>query len=154
MILSLRFLLQDMQYKYTAQYTDYGLEYMPRITAFVKNPKTGNELPVFALVDSGAAETLLRRQLGEELGIDIESGEKVAFEGVGGVTVGYRHTVILRLAGERNEHEIACAFTPLPGIPALLGERGFFENYKITFEKYRLNGTSIRLTRPLQRVAR
>ena len=126
-----------MQYKYTAQYTDYGVEYMPRVTGFVKNPKTGNELPVFALVDSGAAETLLQRQIGEELGIDIESGEKVEFQGVGGVTAGYRHTVMLRLSGERKEHEITCAFTPLPGVSALLGVRGFFENYKVTFEKYK-----------------
>jgi hypothetical protein len=72
-----------MQYKYTAQYTDYGLEYMPHITAFVKNPRNGNELPLFWLVDSGATETLLPRRIGERLGIDIESGERVEFEGVG-----------------------------------------------------------------------
>jgi hypothetical protein len=44
---------------------------------------------------------------------------------------------MLRLAGEKNEHEITCAFTPLPGVSALLGERGFFDNYKVTFEKYK-----------------
>jgi hypothetical protein len=124
-----------MQYKYTAKYTDYGLEYMPRVTALVKNPKNGSELPLFALVDSGASETLLHRQIGEEIGIDIESGERVGFEGVGGVTVGYRHTVMLRLAGEKNEHEITCAFTPLPGIQHCY-ERGFFEK-QVTFEKYK-----------------
>ena len=137
MILSPRFLLLVMHYKYTAKYTDYGLEYMPRIVALVKNPKTGTELPVFGLIDSGATETLLQREIGEELGIDIESGKRVEFQGIGGITFGYRHTVVLRLLGEKNEHEIECAFTPLPGIPALLGERGFFENYKITFEKYK-----------------
>lgn len=126
-----------MQYKYTAQYTDYGLEYMPRITAFVKNPQNGNELPLFWLVDSGATETLLPRRIGERLGIDIESGERVEFEGVGGAAIGYRHKVMLRLAGERNEYEIACAFSELPNMGGLLGERGFFENYKITFEKYK-----------------
>jgi hypothetical protein len=126
-----------MQYKYTAQYTDYGLEHMPRITAIVKNPKTGIELPLFWLVDSGATETLLPRRIGERLGIEIESGERVEFEGVGGAAIGYRHKVVLRLAGERNEHEIECAFTPSLGMEALLGERGFFENYKVTFEKYK-----------------
>ena len=126
-----------MRYEYTAKYTDYGLEYMPRIVAFVKNPKTSIELPVFGLIDSGASETLLRSQIGEELGIDIESGERVEFQGVGGITFGYRHKVLLRLVDEKKEHEIKCAFTPLPGIPALLGERGFFENYKVTFEKYK-----------------
>jgi Aspartyl protease len=137
LILSLHFLSWAMRYEYTAKYTDYGLEYMPRVVAFVKNPKTGTELTIFALVDSGASETLLQRKIGEELGIDIESSERVEFQGVGGVTLGYRHKVMLRLAGEKNGHEIECAFTALPGIPALLGERGFFENYKVTFEKYK-----------------
>ena len=89
---------------------------MPRLTAFIKNPKNGSELPIFGLVDSGASETLLRRQIGEELGIDIESGERVEFEGVGGVAVGYRHKVMLRLGGQKNEHEIECAFTPSLGV--------------------------------------
>lgn len=129
--------LSGMQYKYTAQYTGFGFEYMPRITAVVTNPKNGLELPLFGMVDSGAAETLVQRHVGERLGIDIESGERVEFQGVGGVEIGYRHIVILRLAGERNRHEIECAFTHLPDMDALLGERGFFENYKITFEKYK-----------------
>jgi hypothetical protein len=47
-----------MQYKYTARCTEYGLEYMPRVTVVVKNPKTGTELPVFGLVDSGATPNI------------------------------------------------------------------------------------------------
>jgi len=129
--------LRYMHYKYTAQYNDYEMEYMPRVTVCIKNPKTGSELPVFALVDSGAAETLLQREIGEQLGIDIESGERVEFEGIGGVVVGYRHKVLIRLAGEKNIHLIECAFTPSRSFDALLGERGFFEHYKVVFERYK-----------------
>jgi hypothetical protein len=32
---------------------------------------------------------------------------------------------------------VTCAFAPIEGMDALFGQRGFFENYKVVFEKYK-----------------
>ena len=127
-----------MQFKYTAQYIpDYGMMYMPRVNVFVKNRKNDIELPFLALIDSGASDTLLHSQIGEELGIDTSSGEYIELQGVGGVVAGYRHKIGLRLAGEKQVRQIECVFASLQGVDALLGERGFFENYRVVFELYK-----------------
>lgn len=59
------------------------------------------------------------------------------YQGIGGVVKAYKHPVLLRLVGSKVDLEIECAFAPLEGIDVLLGGRGFFENYKVVFEKYK-----------------
>ena len=43
----------------------------------------------------------------------------------------------MQVRGDRNSYEVACAFAPIEGMDALFGQRGFFENYKVVFEKYK-----------------
>ena len=86
-----------------------------------------------ALVDSGASDILLDPQIGELLGIDIPTGEKIVYAAVGSEVVGYLHTLKMRVAGTRYTHEVPCAFTEIGGdVRAVLGQRGFFEHYKPT----------------------
>jgi hypothetical protein len=87
--------------------------------------------------DSGAAEILLHTGIGEAMGIDIASGEKALYSGIGGVIEGYKHTLLMQVRGDRKTYEVVCAFAPIEGMDALFGQRGFFENYKIVFEKYK-----------------
>jgi hypothetical protein len=89
------------------------------------------------MIDSGAAEILLHTGIGEAMGIDITSGEKALYSGIGGVIEGYKHTLHMQVRGERTVYEVACAFAPIEGMDALFGQRGFFENYKVVFEKYK-----------------
>jgi hypothetical protein len=127
-----------MKFKYTAKWIeDYGISYTPRIPIIFTNPKNKAEMPIMSLVDSGSSDTILDPQLGEILGIDITSGEKITYGGAGGNFIGYLHPLMLRVAGERRPYDVKCAFASLGGdVMALLGQRGFFEHHKVTFEKY------------------
>ncbi len=126
-----------MQFRYDTRLTAYGFEQVPRVPVMFSNPKNGLEIPVFGLVDSGASDTLLHWEIGAALGIDIESGKKHEYAGVGGIVTGYRHPIKIRLVDDRREFLIECAILKLPSFDGLLGQRGFFDNYKVTFEKYK-----------------
>jgi hypothetical protein len=128
-----------MKFKYTAKWIDdYGISYTPRLPVIFSNPQTGAEIPLMSLVDSGAADTLLDPQIADVLGIKVSEGEKVIYGGVGGTIVGYIHTLTIRVAGDRNSFTVPCAFaSPGGDVMALLGQTGFFEHYKVTFEKYK-----------------
>ncbi len=72
------------------------------------------------------------------MGVKIQSGEAVSYGGIGkSSVVGYRHVIRLRLAGDTHEYEILCAFAPVELADALLGQEGFFDHYKVIFEKYK-----------------
>ena len=127
-----------MQFKYDTRYTqDYGFEMVPRVSVVFRNPKNGRELPIFCLVDSGASETLINREIAEGLGIEVERGKLRQFGGIGGNVVGYEHTITMRLVGDIHEFTIMCSALALPSYDGLLGQRGFFDNYKVVFEKYK-----------------
>jgi hypothetical protein len=127
-----------MKFKYTAKWIDgYGISYTPRVPIIFTNPKNKAEMPIMSLIDSGSSDTILDPQVGEILGIDITSGEKIVYGGSGGNFIGYLHPLILRVAGGRHSYDIECAFASLGGdVMALLGQRGFFEHHKVTFERY------------------
>jgi hypothetical protein len=82
---------------------------------------------------------LAHPQIAQVLGIEAHTGETRTFIGVGGKTSGYAHKVGLRLDGESEVYEIECSFTDFAGEGALLGQDGFFDYFKASFEKY--NGT-------------
>ena len=127
-----------MKLDYASQWLpDYGIVASPRLTAVFTNPKTGISLPVFCLVDSGSAHVLLNAEVGKALGVNIPSGEAVSYGGIGGGVIGYKHRVRLRLAGDRKEFEVECAFADINRTEGLLGQEGFFDNYKVVFEKYK-----------------
>ena len=128
-----------MKFKYTAKWIDdYGISYTPRVPVIFSNPKTKTEIPIMSLVDSGASDTLLDPQVADVLGIDITTGERVVYGVVGGTVVGYLHTLTIRIANDRHTYDVPCSFaSPGGDVMALLGQRGFFDHYKVTFEKYK-----------------
>lgn len=90
------------------------------------------------LVDSGADLCLFPAKIGELIGIDIESGKK---EQIGGIAenpiVAYIHSVRLIVRGLSGV-DVEAGFTESKGIRAgILGQVGFFDKYKITFERSR-----------------
>ena len=127
-----------MQFRYDTRYIDdYGFEMVPRVPMVFRNPKNGRELPIFCLVDSGASDTLINREIAESLGIEVKGGNPHSYGGIGGSVKGYEHTITMRLAGDTREFTIVCSVLALPSYDGLLGQRGFFDNYKVVFEKYK-----------------
>jgi len=128
-----------MKFHYTPRFLeDYeSVEHDPLLWVTFKSPTSGGTAAVLGMIDSGAAEILLHTGIGEAMGIDIASGEKALYGGIGGVIEGYKHTVLMQVRGDRKAHEVRVAFAPIEGMDALFGQRGFFENYKVVFEKYK-----------------
>jgi aspartyl protease len=89
---------------------------------------------VIALVDSGADLCLFHSDIGRLLGIDIESGPELAFQGVSGTKASaYLHRVSLTVRG-MNSTSLDVGFTDSMAVgTGLLGQQGFFEQFQISF---------------------
>ncbi len=59
----------------------------------------GNELEIFAYVDTGATYCLFQREYGELLGLNVEAGQRLAFSTVAGSVEAYGHMVNLECLG-------------------------------------------------------
>ncbi|MEK7532405.1 MAG: retropepsin-like aspartic protease [Patescibacteria group bacterium] len=126
-----------MKFRYDTRYTEHGFEMVPRIPVVFKNPRNGREIPIFCLVDSGASDILITTEIALALGIEAKQGKPRMYGGVGGEVKGYVHTLAMKVMNDKNEFTIECGVLPLPAYDGLLGQRGFFDNYKVTFEKYK-----------------
>ena len=88
-----------------------------------------------ALIDSGADYCIFHADLGEQIGIQVESGKRLPFHGTGGQEqIAYFHDIKLEVGG----YEIPCYagfsrdFLSMPY--GILGQIGFFDKFKITFD--------------------
>jgi len=91
---------------------------------------------VLALVDSGAADCVFPKSIGQLLGIDIGSGEPHQFHGFDLRPIpGYIHRVHLQVAGFSHWVDVDAVFLEFDGM-AILGQRGFFESYQVVFERW------------------
>jgi len=99
------------------------------ITAFT----TTEEIVLMSLVDSGAEHTVFHVDVAERLGFDVTDHPEAILEGVGGVVDGYMIRVGIRLG--RHQWDTFAIFTDglKPG-SGLLGQQGFFEFFKVTFD--------------------
>jgi hypothetical protein len=90
---------------------------------------------VISLVDSGADLCLFHSDIGRMLGIEIEAAPELAFQGVSGAKeVAYLHRVDLIVRG-LNAITLDVGFTnSMAAGTGLLGQRGFFEQFRINFE--------------------
>ena len=90
-----------------------------------------------ALIDSGAADCVFHRSIGDALGIEIESGRLKDYMGIARQSVaGYVHEIGLRVQGMSEWVTIEAAFIDAQIIP-LLGQGGFFDSFQVVFERYR-----------------
>lgn len=91
---------------------------------------------VYALIDSGADKCLFNAEIAEVLDMDLVKGEAEPFGGIeGGRIVAYLHKIQLQVIGIDNKIEIVADFTSALGIVPILGQDGFFDNFRIKFEK-------------------
>ena len=88
------------------------------------------------LVDSGADYSILPADIGEALGLEVETGRE---EYVGGITGGglpfFLHSVTLGMGDWKYEVDVGF----MPDMPRLgygvVGQRGFFELFRVTFDQ-------------------
>jgi hypothetical protein len=93
---------------------------------------------VFAIVDSGSDVSLFNSSLAKILGIDMKTGRHEEIYGINEQPIDvYFHQVHLTVIGLSSVN-IVVGFTESSAVdPGLLGQRGFFDNYMIRFERYR-----------------
>ena len=90
--------------------------------------------PLEAIVDSGAADCLFRADIADYIGIKLDKGRKGLVHGVvhGPKLDVFYHDVSLWVGSDRIS--IAAGFAHGLTVGALLGRRGFFENFIVTFD--------------------
>jgi predicted aspartyl protease len=94
---------------------------------------------VVGLVDTGATDCLFDRDVTDDLGITLaDSDAKREYFGVGGnLLVGHIHPIRLQIEGFSEWIEIETAFINAKLPYQILGQSGFFDNYEISFQRYR-----------------
>lgn len=91
------------------------------------------------LIDTGADHTLINKEWAKALGIDWKSGTKTSSIGIAGnPTTIYLHEIEIEIPRLANSKQIIpVGFIDSPNVGILLGQVGFFDNFKITFERYK-----------------
>lgn len=106
----------------------------PIITAMITGPK--GSVIVDALIDSGADKCLFHSDLAREIGLYLQDGKQEVFSGITGKKIiAFNHKIHLQVLGIDRKIELVVAFTNAPGVFAILGQEGFFDNFRIKFEK-------------------
>ena len=89
-----------------------------------------------ALVDSGADCSLFNLEVAELLDIDLSKAKERKFTGISGTVTGYYlPEVEIKVDGVDRPIKIPVCFLQSPTVGLLLGEEGFFDSYRIKFEK-------------------
>ncbi len=91
---------------------------------------------IMALVDSGADRCLFDAEVGKDIGLNVESGEVEYFGGIGESRVkAFVHKVQLQVVDIDKTVEVPIGFTMNLGVSGILGQDGFFDAFRIKFER-------------------
>jgi hypothetical protein len=94
-------------------------------------------MDVRCLLDSGAIDSIFHSSIARVLGIDLTSGRPKEYTGIAGQTIlAYLHPIQLQVQGFHERITLEAAFTDAHEL-ALIGQTGFFDEYQVTFERYR-----------------
>ena len=97
--------------------------------------KNGKSRDFFAVIDSGADVTTMSTQVAEILGIDWKNCRRGNLLGISGITQNsYYDELDITVKTLDDMFTIPVVFTEAI-IPILLGQEGFFDRYRIKFEK-------------------
>jgi hypothetical protein len=124
------------EYGYTGEFSAMKGDIIYRPMVAVKIKIGTQEHRCLALIDSGSDITMINADFADILGIDESKCPKVK---VGGVekseSVGFVARVKLQIEDFDKELETDVIFLKNMMVTALLGQRDFFEAFKIQFEK-------------------
>ena len=127
--------LMNLQYrKLPDQTRPEGYTFYPLLRIFLRHDV--NMQYGLALVDSGSTDCVFPASIADLLRINIQSGPPHDFHGFDLQLVhGYVHRVQLQVAGFSRWVPVDAVFLESEGMP-ILGQRGFFENYQVIFERW------------------
>ena len=113
--------------------------YRPTLVLEIKE-KTGIVEHRF-IVDSGADMSLMPKRVADEMSIDWKKGEKAKMKGIAEERMcwveGRIHEIDVIIPDLKLEIQIPVCFVK-GNAPFLLGRDGFFDYFKVTFEKFKL----------------
>lgn len=108
--------------------------FQPTLDVTLINPKNHKRICCHALVDSGADFCVFHGLIGEAMGLDIRAGKIQPFGGItSGEAKAYVHQILVEVSGFGGKIPVGFSYdleTPFRGF---LGERGFFELFKVSF---------------------
>ncbi len=113
---------------------------------WIKRPKIqvglhngDNHVQLICLVDSGADDCMFHSSIADVLGIDLKTGTHKPFRGIAKDVLidAYLHPIEIQLQGFSERVPVMAAFCDSSAVDGILGQSGFFENYKVEFEGYR-----------------
>ena len=90
----------------------------------------------YALIDSGADRSLFNMAIAEEIEVNFEKDLLENFSGIeGGILKARLSKVKLQIIDMEETIEIIAGFVDSPHISAILGQDGFFDSFRIKFER-------------------
>ena len=124
------------RYELVPSMVDGSLILQPRVLVKFTNPENGKSITVNALVDSGASISFLDIGLAEELGVDLTTSPQGGVSSANKDDIAYYHDLKIHLRQDTHEFIIPCGFMDFR-TDAVVGQTGFFEHYRVLFERYR-----------------
>ena len=109
----------------------------PYLPITIKNPKTGQQMRTFGLIDTGADECAFPATYASLTGHDLLSGSQKEIITGNGKTVAYTHTVSLEV-NDYSVEKVLVDFMPNLHI-GLLGVKNFLKNFILTVDYTRQN---------------
>ncbi|HMG76825.1 MAG TPA: aspartyl protease family protein [Pyrinomonadaceae bacterium] len=127
------------KYRYLRDTSGSGRDYIRLPLLKVRLAFGANKTDVVGLVDTGATDCLFDRDVADDLGITLaDSDAKREYFGVGGNSlVGHIHPIRFQIQGFSEWIEIEAAFIDSKLPYQILGQSGFFDNYEISFKRFR-----------------
>ena len=127
------------KYRYLRDTSSPTRDYIKLPLLGVRLGSGANRTDVVGLVDTGATDCLFDRDVADDLGITLaDSDVKREYFGVGGQSVvGHIHTIQFQIQGFAEWVQIEAGFIDAKLPYQLLGQTGFFDNYEISFQRYR-----------------
>lgn len=117
--------------------SQFGITHRPVAEVYFKHKKEETWRHITMLIDTGADYTLLPHFLALPLGINlVKDCRLISTQGVGGKSKVYLLKGEIRVKVGDFERKIPLGFLANDFIPPLLGRQGFFETFKVTFEKF------------------
>ncbi len=90
----------------------------------------------YGLVDSGSDTLALPKHIADLLGLNLANSEEIS-EGIGGVVSSAKSVIKIKFGQDEEQYEFAAPCKVIlsdQDFPVLLGQRGFFDKFIITFD--------------------
>lgn len=108
--------------------------YRPLIDVEISAKSSRENIRIKGMIDSGTDSTVIHSRWADALGIDRTQGQRVRLGGIGNAE-GFLSNVRLMIPDMYVAMEIPAIFADVLPADALLGQRHFFQRFKIRFKK-------------------